>query len=161
MIKKPIKRNEHFKNLSRDHHFSLLFCWKIRQGLKKEVEIERMCKYVQYFWQQHLFTHFKEEESILFAPLNDRPVQKAIREHKQIREQVEDLANCSGNDIRKKLTQLADMVDDHVRYEERELFRHLERKLNNQQLENIGKQIQDRHSSSLQDQYEDEFWNIK
>jgi hypothetical protein len=31
---KPIKRNKHLKWLSRDHHFGLLACWKIRQGLK-------------------------------------------------------------------------------------------------------------------------------
>jgi hemerythrin-like domain-containing protein len=159
MIKKPIKRNEHFKKLSKDHHFSLLFCWKIRQGLKKDVATERMCKYVQYFWKQHLLRHFQEEELILFAPLNDRPVQKAIEEHKQIRQQIENLANCS-NDVRKRLAKLIDMVDEHVRYEERGLFPHLEKKLSKEQLENIGKQIQKHHPSSLQDLYEDEFWNI-
>ena len=53
------------------------------------------------------------------------------------------------------------MVNDHVRYEERELFPHLERKLSKDQLGNIGKQIQKQYSSSLTDHYEDEFWNIK
>ena len=36
-----------------------------------------------------------------------------------------------------------------------------EQKLSKEQLENIGKQIQKQYSSSLTDQYEDEFWNIK
>ena len=88
-------------------------------------------------------------------------VQRAINEHKQIRRQIEDLTDYSGNELRKRLIKLADMVDEHVRYEERELFPHLERKLNKEQLENIGKQIQKHHPSSLQDQYEDQFWNIK
>jgi len=154
MIKKPIKRNEHFKKLSKDHHFSLLFCWKIRQGLKKDVATERMCKYVQYFCKQHLLRHFQEEELILFPPLNDRPVQKAIEEHKQIRQQIENLANCS-NDVRKRLAKLIDMVDEHVRYEERILFPHLEEKLSEEQLEMIGKQITD---EPLIDNYKDNFW---
>ena len=159
MLKKPIKRSEYLKPFSKDHHFSLLFCWKIRQGLRKEVALERICKYVQYFWQQHLLPHFEEEELILFTPVNGRPVQRAIREHTQIRQQVEALANCLGNNVQNRLAKLADMVDKHVRYEERELFPHLERKLNKEQLEDIGKQIRKHYPSSLQDQYEDQFWN--
>ena len=160
MLNKPINRSEHMKRLSREHHFSLLFCWKIRQGLKTNVAVERMRKYVQYFWQQHLKPHFREEEKILFAPIKDRQVQRAINEHKYIRQQIEDLPNYPENKERKTLARIADMVDEHVRYEERELFPHLERKLTEEQLESIGKLIQ-KHHSSLLDEYEDQFWNIK
>lgn len=159
MLKKPINRNEHIKKLSRDHHFSLLFCWKIRQGLKTDVAIERIRKYVQYFWQQHLQSHFREEEKILFAPIKDSQVHRAINEHKYIKIQIEGLADSENNE-RKSLAKIADMVDEHVRYEERDLFPHLERKLSKEQLENIGNLIQKHHPSSLQDQYEDQFWNI-
>ena len=161
MLKKPVNRNEHLKKFSRKHHFSLLFCWKIRQGLKTNVAMERIRKYVQYFWQQHLQPHFREEEKIFFAPIKDRLVQRAINEHKYIKQQVEDLANYSGNNERKSLAKIADMVYEHVRYEERDLFPHLERKLSKEQLENIGEQIAKHHPSSLQDQYEDQFWNTK
>ena len=160
-LKKPISRNEHIKKLSREHHFSLLFCWKIRQGLKMNVAMERISKYVQYFWQQHLQPHFREEENIFFAPIKDRLVQRAVNEHKYIKQQIEDLANYSGNNGRKSLEKIADMVYEHVRYEERDLFPHLERKLSKEQLENIGEQIDNRHSSSLQDHYEDQFWSAK
>lgn len=120
--------------------------------------IERIYEYVQYFWQHHLRPHIREEEKFFFVPLNDRQVQKAIREHKRIQQQVEDLKNYSTNNMRKRLAELADMVDEHVRYEERELFPHLEKKLNKEQMEKIGEQIE-KHHSSLQDQYEDQFWN--
>ncbi|HEV8513712.1 MAG TPA: hemerythrin domain-containing protein [Cyclobacteriaceae bacterium] len=160
MLKKPITRSEHIKRLSREHHFSLLFCWKIRQGLKTNVPGERIRKYVQYFWQQHLQPHFREEEKILFAPITDRHVQRAINEHKSIRQQIEHLSTYPQNKERKTLAKIADMVDEHVRYEERELFPHLERKLSEEQLEKIGKLIQ-QHRSSLPDLYEDQFWNIK
>ncbi len=66
----------------------------------------------------------------------------------------------SENNERKNLTRITDIVDEHVRYDERELFPHLERKLSKEQLENIGNRIQKHHPSSLQDQYEDQFWNI-
>ena len=161
MVKKPLKRSENLKVLSQEHHLSLLFCWKIRQGLKADVAVERISKYVGYFWQQHLQPHFQEEEMILFAPLSDSQVQRALNEHKHIRKQVEDLAGNSGDSARKRLAELADMVDSHVRYEERDLFPHLERKLSKEQLENIGQQIKKHHPSSLPDQYEDQFWNLK
>ena len=53
------------------------------------------------------------------------------------------------------------MLYEHVRYEERDLFPHLERKLSKEQLENIGEQIEKHHQTSLRDLYEDQFWNIK
>jgi len=161
ILKTPVKRDENIKRLSREHHFSLLFCWKIRKGLKTDVATERIRKYVQYFWQQHLRLHFREEEKIFFAPIKDRLVQRAINEHKYIKQQVEDLANYSGNNERKSLAKIADMVYEHVRYEERDLFPHLERKLSKEQLENIGEQIEKHHQTSLRDLYEDQFWNIK
>jgi len=40
----PIKRNEALKPLSRDHHHGLLLCWKIRQGIKLNIEPERIKK---------------------------------------------------------------------------------------------------------------------
>jgi hemerythrin-like domain-containing protein len=161
MVKKSVNRNEHIRKLSREHHFSLLFCWKIRHGLKMGVAIERICKYVQYFWQHHLQPHFQEEEKILFAPIKDKEVQRAITEHKYIRQLIEALGGYSKIDEQKSLTKIADAVEEHVRYEERELFPHLERKLRREQLENIGNLIQKHYPSSLQDQYEDQFWNIK
>ena len=161
ILKTPVKRDENIKRLSREHHFSLLFCWKIRKGLKADVATERIRKYVQYFWQQHLQPHFREEEKIFFAPIKDRLVQRAINEHKYIKQQVEDLANYSGNNERKSLAKIADMLYEHVRYEERDLFPHLEKKLSKEQLENIGEQIEKHHQTSLRDLYEDQFWNIK
>jgi hypothetical protein len=47
-----------------------------------------------------------------------------------------------------------------VRYEERTLFPHLEKKLNKEQLKNIGEQIQKQYSPLI-DEWEDQFWNIK
>lgn len=155
MERKPIKRNEHIVKLSRDHHASLLFCWKLRQGIKYHISAERLIKYVQYFWQHHLSIHFKEEEEFLFVPPHDEVVQKAIDDHQNIKIFVEQISLHgaeSGNNV---LMELADMVNDHVRYEERILFPHLEEKLSDQQLQKIGSEI---NKEPLTDNYEDNFW---
>ncbi len=156
MENKPIKRNEHIVSLSKDHHAALLFCWKIRTGLKHEAAVDRMFSYVQYFWQQHMQPHFVEEETILFLPVKDDKVQRALMEHVQIREKIKALHNA-GDDTKIQLAALANLVDAHVRYEERELFPHLEQILTNEQLERIGKQLNEKHET-LKDDFADEFW---
>ena len=155
MKPKPIKRNEHIAKLSRDHHASLMFCWKLRQGIKRDVETKRMQDYISYFLVQHFEPHFQEEEDILFAPLRDEKVQKAIDDHVIIKKQVMDIIHSDAEDLKPDLTSLADRVDAHVRYEERILFPHMEKVLTEKQLENIGKQIS---HEAIKDNYEDEFW---
>jgi hemerythrin-like domain-containing protein len=154
---KPIKRSEHIVKLSKDHHLSLLFCWKIRNGLKAAVEPVRIIKYVAYFWQHHMKPHFMEEESILFAPVADDKVQQALDEHASITRQIKSL-HAAEEDIVARLSALADMVDDHVRYEERELFPHLEQVLSKEQLISIGEALAPGDEAGLKDDYPDDFW---
>lgn len=156
----PIKRNKHILHLSKDHHFTLLFSWKIRQGLKNGVDPDRIKKYVDYFWQRDMQSHFREEEEILFAPLHDDKVKKALEEHRQIEQQVKAvLKESMASGMPEQLSVLADEVDEHVRYEERELFPHIEKTLTGRQLEQIGAQLE--NAPVLQDDYADEFWTKK
>ena len=48
---------------------------------------------------------------------------------------------------RELLQKIAGMVDDHIRYEERKLFPYLEKKLSDDQLEAVGKQLMDENTS--------------
>ncbi|MDB5249712.1 MAG: hemerythrin protein [Segetibacter sp.] len=157
MENKPIKRSEHIVQLSKEHHSTLLFCWKIRNGLKFSVEFERINNYVQYFWQHHMLPHFVQEQSILFAPVIDEAVQRALNEHAQIASQIQDL-EATTNKEPHQLSNLADLVDNHVRYEERVLFPHLEKVLSGEQLEKIGMQIAAQHDPTLKDNFSDAFW---
>ena len=157
MNKKPIRRNENIVKLSKEHHFSLLFCWKIRKGIKMEIPAARIIKYVEYFKTNFLHPHFKEEEKILFAALKDKAVEKAIEQHKEINSLVSKLSKNTDANQSEQLKKLADLVDDHVRYEERQFFPHIEKTLKPVQLEAIGKQLNEEHPLS-KDEYEDEFW---
>lgn len=155
MKNKPLKRNENLVKLSKDHHAGLLFCWKMRQGIKYHIETDRMIKYVKYFWDQHLAVHFKEEEEFLFTILKDKEVQKALDDHQKIKIFVDKISVPGMESEEDVFLELADTVDDHIRYEERVLFPHLQEKLSNEQLEKIGDQIVD---EPLIDNYEDQFW---
>lgn len=158
MITQPIKRNENILRLSREHHFSLLFCWKIKQGLNSETDTERIINYVRYFSLNFLLPHFREEEFFLFPAIDDEKVDKAIEQHKQINNLIGTLALLDNTGSKKVLQRIAELVDEHVRYEERDLFPYMESELSNDQLESIGKKLDEAEALPVKDEYEDEFW---
>lgn len=149
-----MKRHESIVILSREHHFGLLFCWKLRQGIKKDIPAERMQPYVSYFWKEHLQSHFEEEEIILFANVQDDLVKQAMAEHLQISQAIKSITESQNVSV-ESLRQLADMLDNHIRFEERVLFPHLEQTLTANQLSELGKQLS---PTVEKDDYADEFW---
>jgi hemerythrin-like domain-containing protein len=161
MTAKPIKRSQSLVKLSREHHFSLLFGWKIRQGIKNNTVLSRMVPYAEYFWKHHLLPHFREEEEILFVPASDPLVLRAKEEHVQIRQLIESLLDLQDMALKAQLLLLADQLDKHIRFEERELFPHLEKILLPDQLERIGKQLKEAAGPEEEDRYGDAFWNVK
>jgi hypothetical protein len=153
--KKPLKRHESMVPLSQDHHFGLLFCWKLRQGIRKGVSVERIQGYVQYFLTHQLDPHFMEEENLLFRDANDSLCQRAQAEHRLIRTAAETVIE-TGTEI--SITILADALSEHIRFEERILFAHLENKFTPEELAVIGADLKEQHAGQEKDQYSDEFW---
>ncbi|MCL1666767.1 hemerythrin domain-containing protein [Elizabethkingia ursingii] len=149
-----MKRNENIVLLSRDHHFGLLCAWKIRQGLKKDIPSERIKDYVSYFWNSHLEEHFREEEEILFPFANDEFADQIRKEHQQIRTLTADIELSVSTQL---LTNFADALEQHIRFEERMWFPHLEKILDTSALEKIGKTLDAIHETEA-DTYHDEFW---
>jgi len=153
----PIKRSEHIVQLSKEHHFSLLFCWKIKTGLKKEVEISRIVNYINYFWKDHLLPHFQEED-VLFSAVDNVLVQRAYHEHREINDTIRSLESSDPERATALVFKIADLVDKHVRFEERELFPYLESAIAEPKLIEIGKKIKDLQPEFTQDLFTDEFW---
>lgn len=151
-----MKRNENIVPLSRDHHNGLLFSWKIRQGINKNIETERIRKYVHYFWDDHLQKHFEEEETILFNKIQHELCEKAYAEHTQIKGLIEEIDR--GDAPLEKYILLADVLEQHIRFEERTLFPFLEKTLDPEQLSEIGTTLGPLHETANTDTYPDEFW---
>ncbi|HAY3563657.1 TPA: hemerythrin domain-containing protein [Elizabethkingia meningoseptica] len=149
-----MKRNENIVLLSRDHHFGLLCSWKIRQGLKKEIAARRIGRYVRYFWTSHLEEHFREEEEILFPYADDEFAERIRQEHQQIRSLTAAIEIAVDPEL---LLSFANALEQHIRFEERIWFPHLEELLDKQTMEEIGKALDVVHAAET-DEYEDEFW---
>ncbi|MET1056149.1 MAG: hemerythrin domain-containing protein [Pedobacter sp.] len=155
---KPLKRNVNIQPLSREHHFGLLFCWKIKTGLKHHVDPERMISYLKYFWENHLKSHFEEEEELLFNKAEHAIVDQGDEEHVQLEHYISILLNHQTDEAEDILLKMVTLLTAHIRYEERVLFPFLERHLTEQQLKEIGKQLE--AEEEFVDEYSDEFWVI-
>ncbi|HVU94327.1 MAG TPA: hemerythrin domain-containing protein [Puia sp.] len=154
-----MKRNPHIIPLSRDHHTALLFGWKIRQGLAKGAALDRIRPYVLYFSGRHLEKHFAEEEELLFHNNTGCPLcDQAIEDHRQIRALVETIRDPEAGTPETYRT-LADLLERHIRFEEREVFPWLETQLAPERLARVGAELRQLHQHPLADDYPDAFWN--
>ncbi len=158
MAGKPIKRNKNIVALSKDHHHGLLLCWKIRQGLKMNVELERIRKYINFFWETHMVEHFRQEEVQLFSQIHEPVCKQGIDEHEIIRLLISGI-NGHDKQTKKSYSQLVNLIEQHIRYEERVLFPYLETNISAEVLETIGKELEKYHPE--EEVYEDEFWILK
>ncbi len=149
---KPIKRDKNIQPLSRDHHYALLLCWKIRKGFSKGVAPQRMKKYTDWFFQDHVLPHFEIEEKYLFPVLGDEHemVKKALVEHRRLQRLFED-----EKDPGKSLSLIEEELELHVRFEERELFNEIQKRASEEELAVISEKHTDKR---FEENTEDEFW---
>lgn len=158
-VKKPIKRSNELVPLSRDHHSGLLLCWKIRTGIKKGIEEQRIAGYVLFYYRSHLTEHFRQEEEYIFPLVGEQNIrtQRAIAEHRQIEALIHKLENSETIGYN-GLEELANRLDAHIRYEERELFSYIEEEAETKQLGNAGGIIAGLHNDIKEPAWSDEFW---
>jgi len=149
-----MKRNENLVPLSRDHHFGLLCCWKIRIGVKKEISYERIKAYVNFFWNEKLSKHFDIENFVFDAFRSDLNFLKMEQEHEQIIHLIYLMNQSENNDL---FIQFADLLEKHIRFEERDFFQDLQLKLSEIELNKIGEKLHE-FVSEGNDFYPDEFW---
>jgi hemerythrin-like domain-containing protein len=152
---KPIKRSKQLTPLSKDHHDGLLFAWKIRQGLKNGADIKLIAEYVQWFWKNHLEEHFREEEQILapHIPADNELLKQMFDEHENIEAMIHINENIPDGIM---LADLAQAIDDHIRFEERVLFPYAEKIILEQELNLIYEQLPKEKAEC--EKWEREFW---
>lgn len=130
----PIRRSDELIKLSREHHHALLLAWKIRTGIAKGVDAARIEKYVDWFYQNLLKQHMEIEDKFVFTTLEeDNPNRiKAEAQHGELRE-------LFGIKPKSKevLSQIQELLNQHVRFEERALFNEIQKTGNLNILQNL------------------------
>ncbi|WP_452231985.1 hemerythrin domain-containing protein [Lacinutrix sp. MEBiC02595] len=152
MQNKPQKRHKALQPLSREHHHGLLLSWKIRSGFSKNIAPERIRMYANWFFETHLIPHFEMEETYIFTILEEdnELVKKALADHKQIKA----LFAETGDDAI-TLGKIEEVLEQHIRFEERILFPEIQKIATEEQMLQIEKIHQ---PEDFKDNIEDAFW---
>jgi iron-sulfur cluster repair protein YtfE (RIC family) len=134
--------------LSHDHHHGLalaLRCRKQALGQMKPMGaagLRERAKEFLAFYTNNLVPHFKAEEDVLFPALRDAVPDSAViidslaQDHAQIRRAMPQLE--AGTGLAKLIFDLGDLLERHIRKEERELFPLFEQHIRNPEAEAIG-----------------------
>ncbi len=153
---KPIKRSQQLAPLSREHHDGLLFAWKIKQGNENKAPLELMRQYTLWYWRHHIKPHFFQEEKNLlpYMPSSHPMAVKLLEDHDHIRELILGLNDEAD---KRTLTILSNLLNAHIRFEERELFGYLEGLLTPEQLDTVFTQLE-KHPVHCEQEWKEEFW---
>lgn len=122
-----MKRCEQLKKLSHEHHGSLSMALKISKASKSDEESELLAAIdtVQHYYNEELELHFQHEEQTIFSTIFKHYKEHIgvattlLKEHGYLRVLIQRLTLETAQ---KDLADFAQMLKDHTRVEERELF---------------------------------------
>jgi hemerythrin-like domain-containing protein len=137
-----MKRAEALQPLSREHLAALLAARKLRQAEDLEVAAREFVA----FWEKEGRQHFIIEEDVLlpgwaaYGELDRPGVARMLEEHVAIRREA--LLLAAGELTIEQVHTFGDLLHDHVRFEERELFMAAEAALDPDALQRLGERIE-------------------
>ena len=119
----PLKRREELQALSEDHHNALVIalrCRRLAQG-KFDTEPADFWASVVEFVALQITPHFEVEETLLLPALRTlgeaAMADRILDEHERLRAMITDTVPADGD-----LHAFGQLLDDHIRYEERVVF---------------------------------------
>ncbi len=127
---KSLPRHETMKPLSRHHHHALMMAMKIRKTLTDDATtetIDALKEELRQYWETGGNPHFREEEEILlpaysrYASARHEEIIEMLMEHMRIRALVAAIADEEGDSIA-QIRELSEVLERHVRREERVIF---------------------------------------
>jgi hypothetical protein len=146
--RRGLKRDPALVPLSRDHHFALRQALWLRRAsaASDRGAAERAAREYLVFHRDELAPHMADEESILFPAfegVEPAATDRLRSEHREIDALTARLADLldGGEDPRASMGDLASLLDDHVRYEERSYFMAVQEGLPAPTLAAIGEAI--------------------
>lgn len=126
-----MKRHAALQDLSRDHHTALKLALDARRAAESgdEKQIAAMLDRCRAVFASELEPHFQTEERDVLPPLaaagETALVERTLAEHAEFRRLIADLHHQGSPG----LARFAELMNAHVRFEERELFAAMEKVL--------------------------------
>lgn len=131
-----MKRDPALRNLSSEHHSGLVLARHIRKAsASPEFQPAAACADLIERFQHELEPHFQKEEQGLLPALlaagEHGLVERTLQQHRALRELV--MKADPDN-----LLRFAQLLSDHIRFEEKELFEGAQRRLSPDQLATLA-----------------------
>jgi hypothetical protein len=143
------KRSRELKPLSSEHEQALLLAFQIKKGLAGTPEaagaprdVAGLVALANRYEVAVFATHTRAEEELLSRHLSSTDVARLAGEHAEMRVLLTGAKTASGGDLRNTLLRFADLLERHVRWEERELFPACEAVIGVAALEALGQEIE-------------------
>jgi iron-sulfur cluster repair protein YtfE (RIC family) len=144
-----VKRHKSLHILSHDHHHGLILAQLIKKGSPQYKNLPNTTEgkkdYSIKFYYDELIKHFDDEENILFPVVNgkddetDNFIEDIIIEHKKIKQLINQLE--SDEDVENTLDELGNILELHIRKEERDLFMKIQEILTEDELSALENQL--------------------
>lgn len=134
----PIARHDALAPFSRDHYSGLVKARHLIKAADADAVARR--KAVAEFidgWEHEIAEHFDDEERLLLDLLDDDDRQRLIDEHRALREFAQEARTLRTqvDPDPQTVRKIGQALDDHIRWEERELFQRLQDRLTEEQLQ--------------------------
>ena len=147
----PAKRSRELRPLSSEHHQALLVAFQLKQGLAGHgdsagapKDLPGLLALTRRYEDALLHTHTKAEEDLLGRYLGEEQLKRLRAEHAEMIRLVEAAKAGHAPETRAALAAFADLLERHVRWEERELFPAIEDAVEEADLVNVLDQLEKR-----------------
>ncbi len=127
------KRSRELRPLSSEHHQALLVAFQLKKALAGHAEtagaprdLDGLVALARRFEESVFLAHIQAEEELLGRHLSPEDARRLKEEHRQLRDLLAEARAARHASRRGPLLAFADLLERHVRWEERELFERIE-----------------------------------
>jgi hemerythrin-like domain-containing protein len=148
---RDMKRSRELKPLSSDHHQALLVAFQLKKGLAGHAEaagapkdLPGLLTLARRFEEQVFKNHARAEEDLLGRWITADDMARLRSEHAEMTRLVDVARTARPPEQRGHLSAFADLLERHIRWEERELFPYAEGHVDEATLASIGGELERR-----------------
>ena len=144
-----MKRSPELRDLSEEHHYGLVTSRTLRLAAEGKGSLPDAIAAFAEQWEREIEPHFRTEEEVLLPAFTGEEGTEALiarthREHAALRDYAGKLAVTEGEPLRLLAAETAQLLHDHIRFEERVLFPAIEAALAGERLTKLGERLQER-----------------
>src|SRR5512137_779309 len=146
-----VKRSRELRPLSSEHHQALLVAFQLKKAIAGHAEtagaprdLDGLVALARRFEESVFLVHITAEEELLGRHLAASDMRRLQEEHRQLRQLLAEARSLRQGSRRAPLAAFAELLERHVRWEERELFQHCEAHIGAEDLAVVGHELEKR-----------------